>query len=393
LFCLIIHGLLAFQAGEEFQVNTYTDENQLDSTIAMDKKGNFVITWASCWGQDGSGYGIFAQRFNKQGKAIGPEFQVNTYTDGDQWDPAIAMDKKGNFVITWSSLHQDSSGVGIFAQRFNKRGKAIGPEFQVNTYFVDYQVCPAIAMDKKGNYVITWHSYEQDGSYYGIFAQRFSKQGIALGSEFQVNTYTYGEQILPAIAMDDKGNFVIAWESWGVAESQIFVQRYNKRGKAIGPEFQVDTYTLGQPRFPAIAMDKKGNFVITWENSDWGALERGIFAQRFNSRGKAIGSEFQVNTYTDCSQSIPAIAMDDKGNFVITWENSNQDGSSGGIFAQRFNSREKAIGPEFQVNTYSDGSQWNSAIAMDKKGNFVITWTSKDQDGSGQGIFAKRFKN
>ena len=98
----VIAGFTELKAGEEFQVNTYISLDQERPAVAMDKKGNFVITWQSD-GQDGSESGIFAQRFDKEGLAIGPEFQVNTYTESDQTFPAVAMDKKGNFVITWQS--------------------------------------------------------------------------------------------------------------------------------------------------------------------------------------------------------------------------------------------------------------------------------------------------
>jgi len=394
-FCFIVLGMFAFQAGEEFQVNTYTDNHQRKPAIAMDKRGNFVITWRSRY-QDGSEYGIFAQRFNKRGKALGSEFQVNTYTDGEQRDPAIAMDKRGNFVITWQSWEQDGSDDVIFAQRFNKKGIALGPEFQVNTY-IDYdQDSPAIAMDKKGNFVITWMSTWQDGSEYGIYAQRFNKQGQALGSEFQVNTYTSDSQWTPAIAMDEIGNFVITWQSNGQDGSKggIYAQRYNKQGQALGSEFQVNTYTDELQGDPAIGMDKIGNFVITWHSygQDVSWYESRIYAQRFNKQGQALGSEFQVNTYPDPGQDSPAIAMDKIGNFVITWHSYGQDGSLDGIFAQRFNKKGKALGSEFQVNTYTANFQDFPAIAIDEKGNFVITWESYGQDGSDDGIFAKMFK-
>jgi Ca2+-binding RTX toxin-like protein len=44
--------------------------------------------------------------------------RVNATTRGNQFDPAIATDGKGNFVITWSSVGQDGSGYGIYAQQF-----------------------------------------------------------------------------------------------------------------------------------------------------------------------------------------------------------------------------------------------------------------------------------
>jgi hypothetical protein len=54
-------------------------------------------------------------------------------------------------------------------------------------------------------------------------AQRFHSSGVAVGGEFRVNTFTNFDQTSPAIAMDDSGDFVIAWES---ASFGVFAQRY-----------------------------------------------------------------------------------------------------------------------------------------------------------------------
>ncbi len=383
---------IAMTEGEEFQVNTYTPGTQWEPAIAMDKNGNFVITWRSD-GQDGSSYGIFAQRFNSQGQAVGKEFQVNTYTINDQSFSDIAMDEKGNFVITWESNGQDGSSLGIFAQRFNNKGKPVGKEFQVNTYTNLWQKWSAVAMDKKGNFVITWQSHGQDGSSYGIFAQRYNNKGKRIGKEFQVNTYTTSLQQYPDVAMDIRGNFVITWTSDGQDGDSfgIFARRYNKKGKPVGKEFQVNTHTVYTQVYPAIAMDKKGNFVIAWQSHGPDGSGFGIFARRFTKKGKALGDEFQVNTYTNNYQYIVDIAMDKKGNFIITWESQEQDGSKEGIFAQRFNNKGQPIGVEFQVNTYTQDEQWHPAVDMDEKGKFVITWSCKGQDDIYWGVFAKMF--
>ena len=83
------------------------------------------------------------------------------------------MDPKRNFVVTWYSMDQDGSSSGIFAQAFNKKGNTIDSEFQVNTYTESRQLCPAVAMDAIGNFIITWQSDGQDGSGYGVFAKMF----------------------------------------------------------------------------------------------------------------------------------------------------------------------------------------------------------------------------
>ena len=382
-------GLFAFIASNEFQVNTYAGWIKDRPAIAMDEEGNFVITWVT-W-EFYSQSEVFARRFNSKGKAIATEFKVNTYINYWQDSPAIAMHKKGNFVITWQSYPQDGSGYGVFAKRFNSKGKARGREFQVNTYNEGDQGYPAIAMDEKGNFVITWESWQQDGSHWGVYAQRFNSKGKAIGREFQVNTYNEGDQQYPAIAMDEKGNFVITWESWLQDGSDwgVYAQRYNSKGEAMGTEFQVNTYMKWYQWHPAIAMARKGNFVITWGSEGEDGSSYGVYAQRFKKNGEAVGSEFQINTYTQKSQDYPAVAMDNGGNFVISWESQRQDGSGTGIFAQMYNRKGVAVGNEFQVNTYIRNMQALPAIAMKKKNKYIVTWISDHQDGSG--VFARMF--
>ena len=106
--------------------------------MASDAAGNFVVVWES-YGQDGSSYGVFGQRYASTGAPLGPEFRVNTYTTGYQHDPAVASDSSGNFVVVWTSDGQDGSGNGVFGQRYDSSGAPLGPEFRVNTYTTDAQ--------------------------------------------------------------------------------------------------------------------------------------------------------------------------------------------------------------------------------------------------------------
>ncbi len=76
------------------------------------------MSWHS-EGQDGSGYGVYGQVFDGNGSNIGSEFRANTYVTLDQWGPSVASFSNGNFVVTWNSENQDSSGDGVYGQIFN----------------------------------------------------------------------------------------------------------------------------------------------------------------------------------------------------------------------------------------------------------------------------------
>ena len=327
------------------------------------------------------------------------EFQVNTYTTSYQYDPAVAMDADGDFVVVWESVGSsgtDSDSYSIQAQRYNSSGVAQGGQFQVNTYTTSQQVDATVAMDADGDFVVAWRSDGSSGTdtdSLSIQAQRYDSFGAALGSQFQVNTITSSYQTDPMIAMDADGDFVVAWRSEGSSGTDtdsrsIQAQRYNSSGLAQSGQFQVNTYTTGSQHGPAIAMDADGDFVVAWWSDGSSGTDTdgtSIQAQRYNSSGVPQSGEFQVNSYTTNSQAFPAIAMDLDGGFVVAWRS---DGSSGAdtdslsIQAQRYNSSGIPQSGQFQVNTYTTGRQSQVAVAMDANGDFVVAWQSKGSSGS-----------
>ena len=63
----------------------------------MDPEGNFVVTWY-CYPYY---YEVYARRYDSSGNPASPEFQVNTYTYNQQYYPDVAIDGSGNFIVTW----------------------------------------------------------------------------------------------------------------------------------------------------------------------------------------------------------------------------------------------------------------------------------------------------
>src|SRR4029079_7226003 len=60
----------------------------------------------------------FGRRFGSDGVAQGNDFQVNSFTTGFQRNSAIASSPDGDFVAVWDSDGRDGSGFGIFGQRY-----------------------------------------------------------------------------------------------------------------------------------------------------------------------------------------------------------------------------------------------------------------------------------
>ncbi|MEL6769686.1 MAG: T9SS type A sorting domain-containing protein [Bacteroidota bacterium] len=379
--------------GPEFQVNTFTTDFQGNASVGMDADGDFVVAWTRFVEEDYD-VGVYAQRFAADGSAQGSEFLVNTFTEGDQFGPSMAVDTDGDFVVAWTSRNQDGDGNSIYAQRFASDGSAQGSEFRVNTFTTGNQSAPSVAVDGKGDFVVAWASRDQDGDAYGVYAQRYAADGVPQNEEFQVNTSTAGDQFGPSVAADTNGDFVVAWQSSGQDgdEFGIFAQRYAADGTPQGNEFQVNTFTTGDQFGTSVAIDGDGDFVIVWQSQDQDGDNDGVYARRYAADGSARDPEFCVNTFTTGRQDLVAVAMDTEGNFVATWTSRDQGGDVDDIFAQSYTANGLVQGKEFRVNTFTTNRQRNSSVAVDEDGNFVVVWQSFGQDGDTDGIFAQRFE-
>jgi hypothetical protein len=369
--------------GSVLQVNATTSTRKERPDVAMDDAGNFVVTWESMH-QDGNGYGVYARRYDAAGVAQGGEFRVNTFTTGAQWFPAVAMDDDGDFVVTWSDFAQP----GIYAQRYDEMGVAQGAEFRVNAGTAHAQTSD-IAVAGEGSFTVTWQS-DEEGLGWGILARTFSAGGVPQQHQFRVNTTAASDQTEPAAAMSADGKAVIAWQGIAGPFADIFARRFVEGvppPSHVGPEFRVNTYTPDGQGFPSAAMDADGDFVIVWESAYQDSNGYGIYAQRYNAAGVAQGAEFRVNTTISNHQYDPEVAMDADGDFVVVWS----DYLNNDVYARRFNAMGVAQGPEFLVNTFTFDSQIRGAVAMDADGDFVIAWESYQEGFGGWGVYAQRY--
>jgi hypothetical protein len=396
--------------GPEFQVNTYTTDVQYAPAVASDAAGNFVVVWYSQESSDTdtSASSIQGQRYDASGVALGNQFQVNTYTTGIQTRSAVTTDGGGGFVVVWESMGSagtDTNGRSIQGQRYDSGGTAVGGEFQVNSYTTGNQYKPAVAAEAAGSFVVVWESQGSAGTDTAgrsIQAQRYDGAGVAQGGQFQVNSYATSNQLRPSVAIGANG-FLVAWDSAGGPGSQptgtsIQAQRYDAAGVAQGVQFQVNSYTSAN-HFYSNVTAVPGGFIVVWSSLGSAGTDTdgsSIQARRFDGTGSALGTQFQVNSYTTGFQVEPGVTADAAGNFVVAWSSSDASDDAGyySIHARRFDASGTPVDLQFQVNSYTTGEQRSAGVAGAPAGNFVVVWDSEGSagsDSSNESVQAQRF--
>ena len=378
-------------SGSETRVNTTTSGVQdfnsagtdwTTKSVAADATGNFITVWESAGD-------IYGQRYDSAGTAQGSEFVIANNAASERI-ASVAMNSSGAFVVTWER-DQGTGDHDIYARMYNSSGTAVGSEFLVNETTSNDQAYARVAMDASGNFVVAWEGNQEAGTYYdNIFAQRYDSTGTKIGSNFLVNTTTAGDQDQVDIAMDSAGNFVVVWEGERTAGSSVYSiygQRYDSSGKAQGGEFLVNSVASSNDQHATIAMNDSGNFVVTWDRLS--GSDTDVQAQRFNSSGVAQGSAISVTSNATYNQDLANVAMDAGGNFVVSWSSLNQDGSSYGIYTRQYDNTGTALTTESRATTTTTNVQDLSGVAY-QNGKIVVTW-SGNGPGDSAGIFMQRY--
>ncbi|WP_310271910.1 Ig-like domain-containing protein, partial [Pseudomonas sp. 3296] len=354
-------------------VNSYLTSDQMHSSATAMADGGWVVTWQSL-NQDGSGYGVYQQRYSSAGKATGSETRVNINTLSDQLNPSVTALADGGWVVTWQSLNQDGSGFGVYQQRYSSAGNVAASAIIVNTYTPGEQSYPAVTALADGGWVVTWQSKGQEAGGFNIYQQRYDRTGVMVGGEVRVNTYIPNDQTDPSITALIDGGWVVSWSSvlqdGGGGYNGVYQQRYDSLGAVVGGETRVNTYVPFGQQASSVTALADGGWVVTWESSGQDDSGFGIYQQRYDKLGAAVMGETRVNTTTDDDQFYASVTALADGGWVVTWLGGNA------IYQQSYDKVGTALGGETIVgNASADGQPFVTALA---DGGWVVSWTTPD---------------
>ena len=234
---------------------------------------------------------------------------------------------------------------------------------------------------------------------------------VVQGADYQVNTNTLDDQYLPDVAVTEDGRFLVVWQSDSsagddVSNTSIQGRFFGLDGNPAGGDFQVNTYTSGAQRKPAVAADPAGGFVVVWEQS--GAYPK-IMGQRISADGLALGGEFQVDSvddYTYISRlADPDVAYSGPGDFMVVWSYFEDTGGGQGVLFRRIHGRSYDPGGAVTPGLLFEATSCDlisldcdavktPVIAGNSAGELLVSWNRENFDLGGNdfdAIVTRRF--
>jgi len=217
--------------------------------------------------------------------------------------------------------------------------------------------------------------------------------GVASESdELRVDRPGHAGARWPAVAVDAAGGFVVAWKEERDGRDALVARAFDERGTPRGDPVDVDPGRATQPTSaPAIQALRGGRgFAVVWDRSGDGAHIRHL------TRDGELGAYEQRLSNEDVIER-PALCLLDDGRAVAAWDGR----VPGGLHAVHGHLLGIDLRPDGLPLTFDPmlhGHDWAPALAPAPRSGFVLAWTSGAElerevfcrfyDGSGEPIAA-----
>ena len=247
----------------------------------------------------------------------------------------------------------------------------------------------SVASDANGNFVAVWteaeKEYDADGNWTGVYLQGAICYKV-YRQEYVVNEV--GQRVLKTMELTSGVALYFKYDFRGCQyfyyEGRVGVDADASLLFEVPAGVPASEFAL--PQQASVAMDDRGNFVIVWDmivqDDILGLYNRDVYARRYLLSGEEMQingyyGPYRVNIETEKDQQNASIAMDSDGDFVIVWESYGQDGSGWGIFGRRFDDLGYSFGSSNTVQLLS----YNGTKKQDLNFIDLIVWVDTDGDG------------
>ena len=278
--------------------------------LAVSSSGEALISWHYSYA-DGYFY-VGARRYDQYGNPLGDEFLVSTGL-AYSGSPAVSMLRNGkNAVIAWGGrpfwqLDGNNTGANfnnIHFRLFDFQSQSESTPVLVNTDTQGVQIKPDVAMSNDGSFIIVWESRVGEKQYldnYGgsytwvydsnLFARAFSRDGQALGDQFQIND---GKSSGVSVAANENGEFIFIWACESAELKEICGKKFDISNTSLSELFVVHADTSGSHSSASVSSDRKGNFIIAWQG-DYSDGNNDIYAKKYEIASSDGVSELDIN--------------------------------------------------------------------------------------------------
>jgi hypothetical protein len=211
--------------------------------------------------------------------------------------------------------------------------------------------------------------------------------------EYNIAVPLNGDQSHPDLALGPNGGYLVWDDNIGDGDGlSVNLRLIDSTLSGAFGVLHLSTKIAGHQERPRAAMLSGGGAAFVWQSGPDGAQQ--VYTRTIDSGNIFSGDEVAVSVRSELHQITPAVAGLPGGNYVVVWSSFDQDGSMQGVYGAYFDSTAHKIGAEFQINQFTQFNQRNPAVTALPAGGFVVTWISEGNRGdSSVDVYARIFNS
>jgi len=301
-----------------------------------------------------------------------------------EFDAAASVNGSGDWIVSWSSNQVQDGGLDLFARRSSNNGTTLPSEFQATVAAaVDVDRAARLSRADDDSYVAVWVDDLAPGD---LQFRKFAADGAPVTGDLSAGEATDPDLDEFDVASAPDGSFLIAWQGDATPNEQVFARCFDDSGDPLGPQFIVPAELASRNLLPRVAVDALGFYVVAWIEGGTTDIEWRRFAPDCEPVGGdrlavAGGSEGNQNFELDMARD---------GAMVLAWNSEELDPDQG-ISVLELTKSGKVVGAEFLAHEAAAGRQILPDAAIGDL-LFAVVWEDQEDSPSIQDdILLRRF--
>ncbi len=291
--------------------------------VAMNASGQFIVVWEA-EDQDGDNNGLYAQRFAADGTPMARpslalsagksgavyenpyEFRISRETKDDQRTPAVALFDNGRFIITWVQEEGGDDDQILYATFDDQGNQELNSDQLASTNDNRQYETPVVAINNTTQTAVIAFVKDPGTGTPDLELAKIGSNGLV--DTVKLNVHSHGFLARPAIAMNDNGAIVVAWQE-GFLDNAMYFKRLDANLDQIGSDTEYFQSFDKYQSSPSIALDASGNIVVAWDSIPAFTSDSDVYVRHFNAAGVAISDPQRINVSSHRLQSNPQIVL------------------------------------------------------------------------------------
>lgn len=367
--------------------------NNYEPAVAYNSNHDeYLVVWYN--DQGGGTWDIYARRVDGDGTLLS-NFTVFHDAGCHDWQPDVAYNPVQDEYLIVYTYEASVSDYDVYARLVKWNGADLGDsryaEFAINDEG-GIQRNPAVAYNSQSNEYLVAYDNWWSSSLHDVDARRVDKDGTALGGSSGVNIATGAGELRhwPDVAYNAAQNeYLIVYNYTSGTNGDILGKVTSANLGTLSSEKTICADSSYDQDFPAVAAGPD-EYLVVWEDGNWGTNDYDIFARRVSGDGDPQGSSigFAIDGLGDGNLHVdPAVAYGAGYGYLVAWR-YYEGGSNQNIYGRYvMPGQDSAAGEEFAIDSGLD-SQANPAVACNSNGDCLVVeednWPGPDYEIRGR---------